>query len=99
MKALVSSREVNDNVTAPVFSKTRQYLPYLKQHVVKVKLASSCKLYATSNHYASAVLDFTVCVCFALSRSNYYEVWLLNNETAFAAPELLPAAPNRMHGY
>jgi hypothetical protein len=26
--------------------------------------------------------------------ANYvYEVWLLNNETAFAAPELLPAAP------
>jgi hypothetical protein len=27
------------------------------------------------------------------------EVRLLNNETAFAAPELLPAAPNCMHGY
>jgi hypothetical protein len=29
----------------------------------------------------------------------YYEVRLLNNETAFAAPELLPAAPNHMHEY
>jgi hypothetical protein len=28
-----------------------------------------------------------------------YEVRLLNNETAFAGPELLPAARNRMHGY
>jgi hypothetical protein len=31
--------------------------------------------------------------------SDRYEVRLLNNETVFAVPELLPAALNRMHGY
>jgi hypothetical protein len=30
---------------------------------------------------------------------HHYEMRLLNNETAFSAPKLQPAAPNSIHGY
>jgi hypothetical protein len=57
------------------------------------------RIYAGNLHEEKSIYIFTYDLCNDGIRNSNYKVWLLNNETAFTAPELLPAAPNRMHGY